>query len=38
MVRKGWRLGATINANYNIMKEIEKLVNIAWQMPSDMIQ
>ena len=29
MVRKGWRLGATINANYNIMKEIEKLVNIA---------
>ena len=29
IVRKGWRLGATINANYNIIKEIEKLVNIA---------
>ena len=29
MVRKGWRLGHTINANYNIIKEIEKLVNIA---------
>ena len=28
-VRKGWNLGATINANYNIVKEIEKLVNIA---------
>ena len=28
-VRNGWRLGATINANYNIVKEIEKLVNIA---------
>lgn len=29
MVRKGWRLGHTINANHNIIKEIEKLVNIA---------
>lgn len=29
MVRKGWNLGATINANYNIIKEIEKLINIA---------
>ena len=28
-VRKGWNLGATINANYNIITEIEKLVNIA---------
>lgn len=28
-VRKGWTLGATINANNNIVKEIEKLVNIA---------
>ena len=28
-VRKGWNLGATINANYNIVKEIEILVNIA---------
>lgn len=28
-VRKGWKLGTTINANYNIIKEIEKLVNIA---------
>ena len=28
-VRKGWNLGTTINANYNIVKEIEKLVNIA---------
>jgi phosphoglycolate phosphatase-like HAD superfamily hydrolase len=28
-VRKGWNLGATINANYNIVKELEKLVNIA---------
>lgn len=28
-VRKGWRLGGTINANHNIIKEIEKLVNIA---------
>ena len=28
-VRKGWNLGATINANYNIVTEIEKLVNIA---------
>jgi phosphoglycolate phosphatase-like HAD superfamily hydrolase len=28
-VRKGWHLGATINANYKIVKEIEKLVNIA---------
>ena len=28
-VRKGWNLGATINANYNNVKEIEKLVNIA---------
>jgi phosphoglycolate phosphatase-like HAD superfamily hydrolase len=28
-VRKGWNLGATINANCNIVKEIEKLVNIA---------
>ena len=28
-VRKGWNLGATINANHNIVKEIEKLVNIA---------
>jgi hypothetical protein len=37
-VRKGWNLGATINANYNIVKEIEKLVNIAWQKSSNMIQ
>ena len=29
IVRKGWRLGATINANYDIIKELEKLVNIA---------
>lgn len=28
-VRKGWKLGATINANYNIIAELEKLVNIA---------
>ena len=28
-VRKGWTLGATINANNNIMVELEKLVNIA---------
>ena len=28
-VRKGWTLGATINANNNIIKELEKLVNIA---------
>ena len=28
-IRKGWTLGATINANNNIVKEIEKLVNIA---------
>ena len=26
-VRKGWNLGATINANENILKELEKLVN-----------
>lgn len=29
IIRKGWRLGATINANYDIIKELEKLVNIA---------
>lgn len=29
IVRKGWKLGATINANYNIIAELEKLVNIA---------
>lgn len=28
-VRKGWKLGATIDANYNIVTELEKLVNIA---------
>ena len=28
-VRKGWNLGATINANENIVTELEKLVNIA---------
>ena len=26
-VRKGWSLGTTINANENILKELEKLVN-----------
>lgn len=28
-VRKGWKLGATIDANKNIITELEKLVNIA---------
>lgn len=28
-VRKGWNLGATINANENIIAHLEKLVNIA---------
>lgn len=28
-VRKGWNLGATINANENILKSLEKLVNFA---------
>lgn len=26
-VRKGWKLGATINANENILKELEKLLD-----------
>lgn len=26
-VRKGWHLGATIDANKNILKELEKLIN-----------
>ena len=26
-VRKGWKLGSTIDANKNILKELEKLVN-----------
>lgn len=29
IVCKGWRLGATINANHDIITELEKLVNIA---------
>ena len=29
MVRKGWRLGDTIDANQNILKELEKLINFA---------
>lgn len=29
IVCKGWRLGATINANHDIIKELEKLVNVA---------
>lgn len=28
-VRKGWKLGATIDANKNILKELEKLINFA---------
>ena len=28
-VRKGWNLGATINANENILKSLENLVNFA---------
>ncbi len=28
-IRKGWKLGATINANENILKELEKLLDIA---------
>lgn len=28
-VRKGWKLGATINANENILNYLEKLVNFA---------
>lgn len=27
MVRKGWHLGDTIDANQNILKELEKLIN-----------
>ncbi len=26
-VRKGWKLGATINANYNILTELEKMLD-----------
>lgn len=29
VVRKGWKLGDTINANENILKELEKLINFA---------
>lgn len=29
MVRKGWHLGDTIDANQNILKELEKLINFA---------
>ena len=28
-IRKGWKLGTTINANENILKELEKLLDIA---------
>lgn len=28
-VRKGWKLGDTINANENILKKLEKLINFA---------
>jgi hypothetical protein len=31
-VRKGWNLGATINANENILNHLEKLINFAWQI------
>jgi hypothetical protein len=37
-VRKGWNLGTTIDANENILEKLEKLVNIAWQKSSNMIQ
>jgi hypothetical protein len=30
-VRKGWRLGSTIDANKNILRELEKLIKFGWQ-------